>query len=92
MKSVTTHPTPQPVVDAIQVVAAWLRVIEAVEALVSPEGGAAFHGERLADRFLSGWGEAEAKLRQAERIIERSKRWAAHDQRLRELIREWEAS
>lgn len=67
MKPATTHPTPQRVVDAIQVVAAWLREIEAVEALVSPEGGASFHGERAADRLLAGWGEAEARLAELER-------------------------
>lgn len=60
MKSVTTHPTPQRVIDAIQVVAVWLREIDAPEALISPQGGASFHAERQADRLLAGWEQARA--------------------------------
>lgn len=91
MKPATTHPTPQRVVDAIQVVAAYLREIDAAEALISPEGGAAFHGERVADRLLAGWGAAEARLELAERIVHIAKFWAAHDAGLLGAIREWEA-
>lgn len=88
MKSVITHPTPQRVVDACHVVAAWLREIEAAEALISPTGGAAFHGERMADRYLNGWEQAEDRARA---IVEAAKKWAAHDATLRDLIRSWEA-
>lgn len=55
MRTAETHPTPQRVVDAIQVVAAWLREIEAAEAVISPQGGAAFHPTRKADELLAGW-------------------------------------
>lgn len=53
MKSVITHPTPQHVVDAIHVVAAWLREIESPEALISPQGGASFHADRQMERLFT---------------------------------------
>ena len=55
MKTATTHPTPPPVVDAIHVVAAWLREIGAAEAVIAPEGGAAFHPTRKAEEVLAAW-------------------------------------
>lgn len=55
MKSATTHPTPQSVVDAIHVVASYLREIEAAEAVIAPTGGAAFHPVRKADELLQAW-------------------------------------
>ena len=60
MKSVETHLTPPHVVDAIQTVAAWLREIDAAEALISPAGGAAFHPTRKADELLAGWQQDRA--------------------------------
>lgn len=57
--------TPQRVVDAIQVVAAYLRDIEAAEAVIAPTGGASFHPERMGDRLLNGWGEERERLRAA---------------------------
>lgn len=62
MQSATIHPTPQSVVDAIQVVAKYLREIEAAEAVISPTGGASFHPERHADALLGGWAETRAVL------------------------------
>lgn len=68
MKSAETHPTPQRVIDAIQVLAAWAREIEAAEILVSPQGGAGFHAERQADVLLKAW---EAEIRALEQHTER---------------------
>lgn len=52
--------TPQSVVDAIHVVARYLREIEAAEAVIAPSGGVAFHPTRKSDELLSAWG-AERK-------------------------------
>lgn len=59
MKSVQTHPTPQHVYEAIQVVAGWCQEIGAVEVLVAPTGGAAFHAERYFDQFSRACAEIE---------------------------------
>jgi hypothetical protein len=52
--------------DAIQVIAAWLREIDAAEAVVSPSGGAAFHARRKSDELLAGWEAAEQRAKRAE--------------------------
>lgn len=52
--------TPQSVVDAIHVVARYLREIEAAEAVIAPAGGASFHPMRKSDELLSAW-DAERK-------------------------------
>lgn len=59
MKSAQTHPTPQHVYEAIQVVAGWCQEIDAVEVLVAPTGGAAFHAERYFDQFSRACAEIE---------------------------------
>lgn len=74
MKSAETHPTPQRVIDACHVIAAWLREIDAKEALISPEGGASFHDRRLASEYLDGWQEA---LSQRDRADAWAAQWKA---------------
>lgn len=74
MKSATTHPTPQRVIDACHVIGDWLREIGAAEALVSPEGGAAFHDRRLATEYLDGWQDA---LNQRDRVVAWAAQWKA---------------
>jgi hypothetical protein len=93
MKSVMTHPTPQRVLDAITIVAAWLREIDAVEALIAPTGGAAFHGERQADQLLDGWLEAENELALARAVVETARGWGMFVAQMDsgKLIREIEA-
>lgn len=59
VKSVQTHPTPQHVYEAIQIVAGWCQEIGAVEVLVAPTGGAAFHAERYFDQFSRACAEIE---------------------------------
>lgn len=71
MKSVETHPTPQRVVDAIHVVASWVREINAAEAVIAPTGGAAFHAVRQADELLAGWEAAEQASSNARTILAR---------------------
>lgn len=74
MKSATIRPTPQYVVDAIQVLAKWAREIDAAEIVVAPTGGAAFHPERQADRLLAGWKEDRDAL---EQLLEQARAEAA---------------
>jgi hypothetical protein len=60
MRSCLTHPTPQAVLDAAHTIAAWLREIEAAEALVAPSGGVAFHATHHTADALDGWEGARA--------------------------------
>jgi len=74
VKDAEHKPTPQRVLDAIAVVAAWAREIEAAEIIVSPQGGASFHPERQAERLLDGWQDA---LSQRDRVVAWAAQWKA---------------
>lgn len=53
----STQSTPQPVIDALHVIAAHLRDRGYVEAVVSHTGGATLCKARQADALLDGWEE-----------------------------------
>jgi len=61
--------TPQPVVDALQIIAAYLRGSGHAEAVVSPTGGASFHLTRKAEELLAGWQKDRDALMRLRRTI-----------------------
>ena len=60
--------TPQRVVDAVHVIAEYLRAMDYTEALVSPQGGVAFHFDTAHQRLCKMADIAEAKAAESDRL------------------------